>query len=330
MTVTVYRKTDASAPTYDGTIGSLCTLLDACLVNGYGAKSAAGWTINQTGTNKRAYLQGSGSSGRLLYVDDSVGTVYATVSGYYSATSITNLLYPFGAAASGYIYKLDSGGDWTLIANSKAFILLTLNSTWSNCWVPFFFGDITSYFPSDAGRCMIFGGPAAATAPAYSWSGSLTSSVTGQNSSPYFAGGLAGTTGDYTLLNVMSHNNGTAGLANLGVSPAYATDTKFPNTRWGNYFPIRRYQLILPSDYELTYGGSAITRGELPGWFFIGGVVPGYLASLAPYIANKQQYAPSSGPMNGKTFELYHLRATTGSIVGDYVHAFEISDTWNN
>lgn len=42
MTVRVYRWDDASAPTLTGQLGSLITLLDAVLVNGYGSKTAAG------------------------------------------------------------------------------------------------------------------------------------------------------------------------------------------------------------------------------------------------------------------------------------------------
>ena len=38
---TIYRSTDASAPVLTGEVGKLVDLLDACLVNGYGAKSAA-------------------------------------------------------------------------------------------------------------------------------------------------------------------------------------------------------------------------------------------------------------------------------------------------
>jgi hypothetical protein len=57
MTVRVYRSTDASAPVLTGQVGSLTALLDAILVNGYGALTAAGWTIAQTTTNKRGYKQ---------------------------------------------------------------------------------------------------------------------------------------------------------------------------------------------------------------------------------------------------------------------------------
>jgi predicted chitinase len=43
-TWTEYMSTDAGAPVLDGNAGSMNTVLRAILVNGYGAKPAAGWT----------------------------------------------------------------------------------------------------------------------------------------------------------------------------------------------------------------------------------------------------------------------------------------------
>ena len=71
-TVNIYRSTDASAPTLEGVNGSLVALLDACLVNGYGSQSAAGWTIAYTTTNKRVYRNSTtDGTGFYLNVDDS-------------------------------------------------------------------------------------------------------------------------------------------------------------------------------------------------------------------------------------------------------------------
>ena len=55
MGVTVYRFDDAGAPTLSAAAGALISVLDACLVNGYGAKPAAGWTKAFSGTNQAAY-----------------------------------------------------------------------------------------------------------------------------------------------------------------------------------------------------------------------------------------------------------------------------------
>jgi hypothetical protein len=75
MTVRVYRSTDASAPVLTGQVGSLIALLDAVLVNGYGALSAAGWTKSFSTTNKAAYRQNATGANNTaapmyLYVDD--------------------------------------------------------------------------------------------------------------------------------------------------------------------------------------------------------------------------------------------------------------------
>src|SRR5438309_11659795 len=76
MTVRVYKSTDASAPALTGQVGSLTALLDAILVNGYGTKTAAGWTIGFTTTKKLAYLHNltgaNNACGTYLCVDDPV------------------------------------------------------------------------------------------------------------------------------------------------------------------------------------------------------------------------------------------------------------------
>lgn len=45
MAVQVYYSNDVGAPTLSGTAGALATILKACLVDGYGSKPGAGWTV---------------------------------------------------------------------------------------------------------------------------------------------------------------------------------------------------------------------------------------------------------------------------------------------
>jgi hypothetical protein len=53
----MYRWDDASAPTLTSTdLNSIFDVLDACLVNGYGAKASLGWTKPFSGTGKAASL----------------------------------------------------------------------------------------------------------------------------------------------------------------------------------------------------------------------------------------------------------------------------------
>jgi hypothetical protein len=69
---TIYTSSDPSGPgPITGTTGSLLTVLDACLVNGYTGKTAAGWTkpFANSGSVYGAYTQGTGS-GFTLFVND--------------------------------------------------------------------------------------------------------------------------------------------------------------------------------------------------------------------------------------------------------------------
>lgn len=126
---TVYRSDDASAPAIDGTAGSLIAALDAILVNGYGAKSAAGWTKPYTGTNKAAFQQGAGLS-HYLRVDDSDGRL-ARVIGYGAMSDVdtgTNE-FPTAGQISGGLYARKSitatstARPWICFANDSAFYI---------------------------------------------------------------------------------------------------------------------------------------------------------------------------------------------------------------
>lgn len=104
MTVRVYRSTDPGAPnSLTGQIGSLIPILDACLVNGYGAgpdlKVGAGWTKEYSATNKAAYRGGTGN--RLFFrIDDANpfggnNNNIAGVRGYEAMTGIDTATGPF-------------------------------------------------------------------------------------------------------------------------------------------------------------------------------------------------------------------------------------------
>lgn len=125
----VYRSDDTSAPVITGTAGDLVTALDAILVNGYGSKPDAGWTIAYTGTNKRAYQQGSGLS-HLLRVDDADARL-SRVVGYGSMSDIDTGSNPFptGAQISGGLYVRKSvsadsvARPWICFATETTFYL---------------------------------------------------------------------------------------------------------------------------------------------------------------------------------------------------------------
>lgn len=156
MTVRVYRSNDASAPSIGRTTGALITLLDAVLVNGYGAKAGLGWTKSFSAANKAMYRQGTGSTQRYLYVDDSISTDYAQVRGLSSPTSITTVDADVFSPTYRAVNKPDSG--WMVVGNEKGFYLFVNRSAWGSYPASFFFGDIISFGgTSDVGRCTLWG-----------------------------------------------------------------------------------------------------------------------------------------------------------------------------
>lgn len=179
MTVRVYKSTDASAPVLTGAVGSLTALLDAVLVNGYGALAAAGWTINQTTTNKRGYKQNltgaNNSSGMLLYVDDTAagtgGAKEARVCGFETMSAITPTgtgQFPTGAQSAigtgQLVIRKSVTADataraWTIVANGQTIYMFIESGDQAAPLgaISFAFGDFKSYKTSDAYAVWIMG-----------------------------------------------------------------------------------------------------------------------------------------------------------------------------
>lgn len=164
MPVTLYTSEDAGAPPLlPNAAGSLITVLDACLVNGYGAKSGAGWSKPFSGTNLAVYKQGAGSNGMYCRIDDSNGPT-ARVRGFEDMTDVSTGTAPFptDAQVSGgdYIFKHDTGAGsrkWMVIANHKAFYFWSqfdIGTTGANSGLTFF-GDIKTRKPGDAFHTML-------------------------------------------------------------------------------------------------------------------------------------------------------------------------------
>jgi hypothetical protein len=181
MTVQVYRSTDASAPVLTGQVGTLVALLDACLVTGYGAKAAAGWTKPLTGTNKAAFRQNAtgannSASPMYLYVDDNGpgagGAREARVCGFETMSAITPTgtgQFPTAAQSAIGVGTLTirksttadaTARTWTLVANGQTFYLFVESGDFVAPLLgpmPFVFGDVKSYKSSDIYAVTIIG-----------------------------------------------------------------------------------------------------------------------------------------------------------------------------
>lgn len=295
MTVRVYRSGDASAPSIGRTTGALITLLDAVLVNGYGAKAGLGWTKSFSTTDKAMYRQGTGSTQRYLYVDDTIGANYAQVRGLSSPTSITTVDADVFSTTYRNVNKPDSG--WLVVGNEKGFYLFCNRTSWGSYAASFFFGDIMSVGGTgDVGRCCLWG---------------TTSS-----------GGTTGPSGDaigmmYALIFAggKSSPGPLSEASPLLFSPA--SNYAAPNSFGAGF-------LFAP--LAATYGNYAVnSRPDLRG--FLPGIHRFLHAEAAVSYANGT-VVNGSGLYAGKTFEVVLL--WDSNISAEVRVLIETSDTWSN
>lgn len=317
MTVRAYYSSDASAPVLTGQAGSLIAVLDACLVNGYGAKAASGWAKEFSGTNKAVYRAPSGRRFRLR-VDDSAGTD-ARLVGYEVMTDVDTGTFPFPTSGqlSGGLYCRKSNAatadprGWVVVATQTAFYFLPVDnsSNWATgnsyttCCGQFFFGDFVSLLPGDVYNTVLFGAHTTGTyAGNFGRQSSLVefSGQTGHYMARDYTGSAAGST-FITKRPVLDPSQSTiiGGYANLGPYPDPITGQMIVS-------PIGIYELITGSRYAL--------RGYLPGM----------LAPLHETPAQQADTIDGGGDLTGKTY----LLATVGYSAQTGRAFIEISDTW--
>jgi hypothetical protein len=142
----VYRSTDSGAPVITTALGAMVTLLDACLVNGYGSKPAAGWAKSFTGTNGAVYRAPAGN--RHYVSVDAKYTSYSEQKGWITATD-----FLVGTGVFGVAYWRHSS-TWVLVADDKSLIYIAapLGSPTMGLW-----GDIFSLLPGDAYATLLVG-----------------------------------------------------------------------------------------------------------------------------------------------------------------------------
>lgn len=174
MPVTVYRSTDTGAPVLTGQEGSAITVLDAILVNGYGAKAGAGWTKAFSGTNKAAYLQGPKTNRPQRYLrvqDDGPGdgsTREARMRGYEAMTDVDTGTGPFPSPeqrSAGIIFRKSSTVDatarpWIAVADHRTIYFFVWTGDAGpvpNGRIGWAFGDFVSRVPGDQFGQVIIG-----------------------------------------------------------------------------------------------------------------------------------------------------------------------------
>lgn len=187
-TVTLYSSTDSGAPVLSGTPGSLISVLNACLVSGYGSKSGAGWSLLGQGTstsnpNTAMFKMGSGTE-CVLYIRDNNNMMYGCYNAYATGGQPTSTFagglvgnFPNSSVLAsnntGYVYIPKStqvaaatSVPWWIIASSNMLYLVSspgicAGSTYGTsqtqfCHV-FAFGDLYGLKAGDSGGCLIMG-----------------------------------------------------------------------------------------------------------------------------------------------------------------------------
>lgn len=312
MAVTVYRWDDASAPALSATNGALISVLDACLVDGYGAKAAAGWSKAYSGTNKAAYRQGTGGNGHYLRIDNSTSNTYPRWRGYETMSDVDTGTGPFptDAQVSGGLYGVTSSTNdgtarpWVLIADAKRFYLYagyndsTGTGLGSTAYKPlFFFGNILTLRPADAYHTLIVAhATAAATVNNFG-----TISSTGAAIAGHYLARINDQTGTSLACSKASDQRAETHTA-LGTA-----NVTYPDPVTGGIL-LAPVFVIEPSGY--------LTRGILPGLWNPLHTLPGNPGDVFS--------GTTTGGLNGKSFLL--LDCASASTRGRA--ALETSDTW--
>lgn len=266
---TVYRWDDTSAPALvaghaAGTPGSAVAVLKACLVDGYGSKSAAGWTREYTnGDDSMSVFRSSSVNGNGFYYQAlHDATLYGgrtlqikafeTMSAVDTGTGETGAVYGICSLTLDTVER-----PWIVIADDQCFYFF--------CWYDE--TGLASTFTTDPASCGMFAGDIV-SAVAGDGYGSM---VIGTNSSSYnhtrlgamIAVTTASTTGTYA---VRTSDGVTANKA-VGIFPGGGPGNALQMGYGGAPHPFNTSDTIIcrPSVNE---GSSYTFRGWLPGLYY--------------------------------------------------------------
>lgn len=319
MTVRVYRWDDAETgvPVLNYSAGALTTLLKKCLIDGYGSKAGAGWTLAYNGTNEYGFTNsvaagGSGKGVKVSHASNSIYPIFVGFESIDSGTGATTDSFPTtGQVSTGLIAVVSATADttarpWMMVADEKRFYLwigrsnTTAQGLGNSTYHPMIFaGDPVNYNPADPYGFTVIG--AYYQDPNGHAMASIGASHTTALSGHYTDRSYNGT--------YKSINSGKVGDPTVSVTTMGTGGLTYPDPHSGS---------MLLSKVRVTDGGSAggaCFRGELPGLYQPLHSLPG----------NPGDTFTGSGDLAGKTFVLLSVGGA-GSVTGRV--ALEISNTW--
>lgn len=309
MTITVYSSEDASAPAIAASAGSLISLLDACLVNGYGSKAAAGWSKVYTGTNVAVYRSPVQSPASYDYpylqvMDTSTTETqfrgYTTMSDATTGTDEFPLIsdyptpprVPKGTNHKWFVIAMEEGFYfWTQGSSSY-----TVNGTTQRA---VFFGRFSSYLPEDRYPWILAGSFGSVTGGNDTFGGFVADGSTGGTSGHYFWRSYRG---DYFNIGMKYGMGSTAGSSAPTCPMGPGCAKGFPNPISGGYE-------IMPVEMaEYAYYGQA-SAGSWPR-----GIFPGMYISYASTPFKSFTVFDGTGEYVGRKF--IQLPTAASSITG--------------
>ena len=283
-----YTSADASAPVLDGQAGSLIALFKACLVDGYGAKAAAGWTQPvATSGNIGSFKQGAAAKAGFGFVINDNGpnatstfkeawaTGYKVVTGVGASVGSGSGQFPTAAQllTSGHVVIRKSTAasavtrQWTLFADDRTMYFFARTGDFTYLGTPnytdFSFGEFYSYAgSSDVNNCYIMGRNIENSGTNVVTSGSIDScnpacQTTTPPTGSYFADTPSGSQGSTVLFRCNdvtrfpSITSVTSAFRSIGNIPA-------PNGADGNYY-------LAPGTLS---GADGAIRGRLRGFVY--------------------------------------------------------------
>lgn len=269
---TIYRSTDPGAPVISGQAGALAALLDAILVDGYGAGAAyragLGWTREFLSPNLRAYRNNPVTgTGYYLRLDDT-NPLFGWMRAYESMSDIATGINPVPTVAqrangSMWIKSNQAGGaarPWFAIGNERCMYLFIGHTNQGvDYQVPYFVGDIVSYVIDDQ-HCF-----ALSQNGLTAYSSGLGSNITFQPAAlTWYTGPTADTAGLY----IGRPSQNTAGAVLVGVAVMASTGVVTPyggssgNPGYNFPAPVNGGVISVPG---MLLERSLQVRGEYPG-----------------------------------------------------------------
>lgn len=314
MPTRIYLSSDASAPALSMNVAaSVAGVLDAILVNGYGAKPSLGWTKPYASGNAHVYRSG-GTGDRFYFRLNSTGMFGTHIRGYRDMTGASTGTNPFPTLAqhAGEGMNVSMGNNtgnnncaWACVGNEYFFDFWTCGFTSASSVVPGYqttsasnlvtqyqFGRFKSYVVGDVYNHMIQGNGI---------SGALSGNNLHQASSPdlFVAANPQGTVDS---INVGRHYMGGSQVMGAGGYP---------------YVDPHTGALRLQSKVRLLESnlGAILWRGEIPGLAF----------PLSDVRSLGASNIVGSGSLAGKTF--FALPRGDANIIG--YHCYDLDD-WGN